>query len=110
MNLRQKIFARDTACWHCGTQDGLVLHHRANRGMGGSKAQDQAANLILVCQAYNFAMESDPKVAELARERGHKLSRYTGYDTPILDVPQGIWFILTNDGGKVRSKPLHFRN
>lgn len=78
--------------------------------MGGSKAQDQAANLILVCQAYNFAMESDPKVAKLARERGHKLSRYTGYDTPILDVPQGIWFILTNDGGKVRSKPLHFRN
>jgi hypothetical protein len=78
--------------------------------MGGSKEQDRADNLILVCAEYNLAMESNSKVAELARERGHKLSRYAGYDTPILDVTQGIWFILTNDGRKVRSQPLHFRN
>lgn len=55
-------------------------------------------------------MESDSQIAQLARERGHKLSRYEGYDTPILDVPQGIWFILTNDGRKVKSQPLHFKN
>ena len=110
MKLRDLIHARDKHCWHCGRWDDLVIHHRANRGMGGSKAQDRADNLVLVCQEYNFAMESDNQIAKLARERGHKLSRYEGYDTPILDVPQGIWFILTNDGRKVKSQPLHFRN
>ena len=78
--------------------------------MGGSKLLDRADNLVLVCAAYNFAMEADAKVARLARERGHKLGSWDGFDTPILDVPQGIWFILTSDGRKVRGQPLHFRN
>ena len=109
-NVRDQVKARDSHCWHCGAYDDLQVHHRQNRGMGGSKLLDRADNLVLVCAAYNYAMESSAEVAKLARERGHKLGSWDGFDTPILDVPMGIWFILTSDGRKVRGQPLHFRN
>ena len=48
--------------------------------------------------------------AKLARQRGHKLGSWDGFDTPILDVPTGNWFILTSDGRKVKGLPKHFRN
>ena len=110
-NIRDQVKARDTHCWHCGTTDDLQVHHRQNRGMGGrGKLLDRTDNLVLVCAAYNYAMESNAEVAKLARERGHKLGSWDGFDTPILDVPTGIWFILTSDGRKVKGLPRHFRN
>lgn len=37
--------------------EGNVLHHRANRGAGGSKVLDHPANLVLVCSRCNGAAE-----------------------------------------------------
>lgn len=104
----QAVKERDAWCWHCGTETELVLHHRRNRGMGGSIKLDRQDNLIRVCSRYNFEMESNPKIAAEARERGHKLGSWDGFDTPILDVALGKWFILTNDGRKVPSGPPMF--
>ena len=110
MNARELVNERDLYCWHCGTTEGLQTHHRRNRGMGGSKILDTPDNLIRVCAAYNFAMESDSRVANQARDRGHKLGQWGSFDTPILDVTRGIWFILTSDGRKVQGEPIHYRH
>ena len=109
-SIRNLIYDRDKSCWHCGAWENLQVHHRRNRGFGGSKLLDRADNLILVCAAYNYAMESDADIAKLAKERGHKLGSWDGFDTPILDVPMGIWYTLTSDGRKVKGLPKHFRN
>lgn len=37
--------------------EGNVLHHRANRGAGGSRLLDHPANLVLVCSLCNGAAE-----------------------------------------------------
>lgn len=78
--LRKLIQARDEACWHCGREDNLVIHHRANRGQGGSPSQDRASNCILVCNEFNISMESYLPHAREARDRGIKISRY---DSPL---------------------------
>jgi len=106
--LVQTIIGRDAWCWHCGTDTGLVIHHRKNRGMGGSKKLDRADNLIRVCAGYNFAMESDPDIAEDAREKKHKLGSWDGFDTPLFDNGLGAWFILTEKGEKLPSQPPQF--
>jgi len=74
--------------------------------MGGSKQLDIPENLIRICATYNYAMESDHETARRARERGHKLSQWQDFDTPILDVTRGQWFRLTRDGRKIQIGPL----
>lgn len=75
-------------------------HHRANRGMGGSKARDVPANIIVVCQL-NGLMESDAKTARLAIEYGWKLKTS---DDPlkkaVYDAYLGVWWMLDNEYGK----------
>lgn len=95
------IHERDHACWHCGTEETLVIHHRRNRGQGGSKILDTLDNLILVCARYNSEMESVSSVAESARELGHKLSRFERRNPPAFDNSTGIWFTLTEAGEKL---------
>jgi len=74
--LRELVWHRDAGrCWHCGTTDDLVIHHRANRGMGGSKFLDRPSNCILICNRFNFLMESDLPAARLARDRGLKIKK-----------------------------------
>lgn len=75
--MRSLIFKRDNGqCWHCGTEENLVVHHRINRGSGGSKLLDRYSNLILICSEFNVSMESYlPDVRE-AKNRGIKVSRY----------------------------------
>lgn len=48
---RALILERDQGCVVCGREDGLNIHHRAPRGMGGSKAPwvNRASNGITVC-------------------------------------------------------------
>ena len=102
------IKERDVWCWHCGAEDGLQIHHRRNKGMGGSVKLDRADNLIRVCAWLNYQMEQNAQVANDARDHGWKLGSWDGFDTPVFDKPLGAWFILTSDGRKVPSGPPSF--
>ena len=98
---RKKIFDRDEGvCWHCGKEDDLTIHHRQNRGMGGSKLLDRYSNLILMCVEYNFLMEADLDVVREALERGLKVRRHQ----PALFVPlrrfDGSEWLLDDFGKK----------
>jgi hypothetical protein len=66
-SIRKQLEARDPWCWHCGEHNDLVIHHRRNRGMGGTKGKQAEItngfqNLLRVCQRYNFEMESNATV------------------------------------------------
>ena len=101
----KKLRERDDHCWDCGATDNLVPHHRANRGMGGSKVLDNLQNVILVCAEYNGLMESDAAVANEARDLGHKLSKFISPAEPVFDKPLIRWFYLDSNGGKVKTEP-----
>jgi hypothetical protein len=104
----RKLRARDSWCWHCGTEQGLVPHHRANRGFGGSKALDTLQNVILVCSEFNGRMESDAAVAEWARDLGMKLSKFASPSAPVFDNWAKKWYQLDEKGNKVESDPPSF--
>lgn len=75
-----------------------------NRGMGGSKLLDRLDNLALVCSFWNGQMESDAQSAQLARQYGHKLSKWQSFDEPIFDIFYGHWYVLKENGEKVFEK------
>jgi len=92
-------------CWHCGT-DQTVVHHRANRKMGGdrtkAKVADRPSNLLTICPEYNFLMESDLNVIREAREKGWKLRMgQMSTDTPVYRF-DGTWWWLTDLGKAFR--------
>jgi len=94
----QKFIDRDKSCWHCGATDGLIPHHRINRGMGGSKARHTPSNIIVMCAEINLLMESDPQVARKARRNGWKLESWR--DTTAAPVYRnGAWFRLDDRFG-----------
>lgn len=101
----KKLRTRDEYCWHCGTTETLVFHHRANRGAGGSKVLDTLQNVILVCARFNGEMESDANVANWARDLGMKLSRYSSPAEPVFDNYAKVWFRLDAKGGKEETEP-----
>lgn len=80
-------------------------HHRANRGMGGSKIADNLQNVILVCQEYNGLMESDANVANQARDLGHKLSKFLSTSEPVFDNFSKRWYLLDTKGNKHETEP-----
>jgi hypothetical protein len=106
--LIRKLRARDPYCVHCGLDRDLVPHHRRNRAMGGSKILDRLDNLLMVCAAYNGAMESDAAIAGQARDLGHKLSSWQTFDSPVFDKVAGLWFVLTSDGRKEATEPPQY--
>jgi 5-methylcytosine-specific restriction endonuclease McrA len=101
MKLRKLILQRDLYCWHCGDMDTLVVHHRKNRGMGGSKLLDVPENLMAVCSRYNGEMESNHLVANQARAWNHKLPLWEDLGLPVFDGVGFRWWILLPDGSKV---------
>lgn len=94
------VQARDEHCWHCGTTEDLVPHHRINRGMGGSKLLDTPDNLLMICALWNGLMESSAVDAASARGWGHKLAVWEQLDTFVFDRAVFEWFVLLPDGGK----------
>jgi hypothetical protein len=63
--------------------------------MGGSKARDEPANVIVMCSMVNGLMESDPIMAEMAREFGWKLESWQNpVDVPIFEATSGVWYFL----------------
>jgi hypothetical protein len=101
MNGRQfaLYLARDLHC-PCGCmgfEDTFVPQHRINRGMGGSRILDRPANVLVMCSAQNFLIESDADAAEAARQYGWKLSRWqTPEDEPFYDLATGTWNLIDN--------------
>ena len=102
---RNLILERDPHCYHCGQSEDLVIHHRRNKGMGGSKLLDTPDNLMAVCSRYNGEMESVAGVAAQARQWGHKLPVWVSLNEPVFDVAGGWWFLLP-DGSRVESPSL----
>lgn len=91
----RKFLDRDGGCWHCGDAETAIPHHRANRGMGGSKARDEASNVIVMCSRINGLMESDPIVAQMAREWGWKLESWQiPAEVPVYNSFTGKWFFV----------------
>jgi hypothetical protein len=76
--------------------------------MGGSKSKELRGypNLILVCAIYNGQMESDSRIAQRARDYGHKLSSWDNTDDPVFDVAEQQWYVLDEKGNKkITSEP-----
>lgn len=109
MNQREfrRYLERDGGkCLHCGTTEGLVPQHRANRGMGGSKMRNLPSNIIVLCSAVNGDIESDPDLASKARAYGWKLRPFDDPTmTPVYDVTAQGWFLLDDYYGREATQP-----
>lgn len=103
-SLLKLIRERDLWCWHCGSEDDLVPHHRKNRGMGGAKSVasllNDPRNVILVCARYNGLMESDANTAGEAREFNHKVRTLRQLEEPVYDAYKGVYYLLDEQGRK----------
>lgn len=99
-SIRKQVLARDPYCFHCGESNDLVVHHRRNRGHGGSKLLDQPEWLMAVCPLWNGLMESDATAATTARNFGHKLRSWQNHSLPVFDVVSQLWYVFDTNGGK----------
>lgn len=96
----EKYLTRDGSCVHCGETETVAPHHRANRGMGGSRLRDNPANIIVMCSIFNGMMESDETSAHLARLYGWKLRPWENpAETPLWHTGSRTWRLLQDDGG-----------
>jgi hypothetical protein len=94
----QRFIDRDGGCVHCGRTDTLVPHHRANRGMGGSKDRDVPSNIVTMCAEFNGLMESKSNPAQLALMKGWKCRTWDKpIDVPVFNVIHGVWFLLDDE-------------
>ena len=101
----EKILKRDgSRCIHCGSTEGLVPHHRMNRGMGGSKALETPSNVLTMCSLFNSAMESEGSAQAWAIRNGWKLVRVNPNlvgevlrHAAVWDYNTGKWFALKDD-------------
>jgi hypothetical protein len=92
-----KFLDRDKCCSHCGiTGETLIPQHRANRGMGGSKALDRPSNIIVLCSTANFMLESNARFAHMGRVFGWKLERHQVPEFTPVYMGDG-WWLLDND-------------
>jgi hypothetical protein len=73
--------------------------------MGSYKALDTLQNVIMVCAAYNGLMESDARIADEARDLGHKLSKFASPTAPVFDNYTKRWYELDAKGNKFESEP-----
>jgi len=93
--------------WHFAgacNPDTLVPHHRANRGMGGSKSKDRISNLVWLCSSMNGLVESDPDYAEAARKRGIKISSHDDPSHVLIQHAVHGRVLLDDFGGVTREE------
>lgn len=90
--------ARDGGCVHCGETEAVAPNHRANRGMGGSKARDVPSNIVVLCSSLNGLIESDDRWARVAKEYGWKLETWQNpAEIPVHDFQTREWYLLNDD-------------
>jgi hypothetical protein len=102
----KKLLARDRHCLHCGLDDDtLIPQHRINRQMGGAgtaSKRNRPSNLIVICSAFNTAMESNADAAQEARARGWKLDSWQDpVFEPVWDATHSLWLMLDDEFGSV---------
>lgn len=98
----QRYLDRDKGCVHCGDVETAVPHHRANRGMGGSKVRDVPSNIIAICAHFNGLMESDSVSAAYAKRKGWKLESWESpAETPVYNSNLRAW-VLIDDSYKAQ--------
>ncbi|MGO1547990.1 hypothetical protein [Microbacterium gubbeenense] len=73
--------------------------------MGGSKARNRLSNGVLLDSLINGLIESDPELAQEARDRGIKISQHTDPCLIPVDFPDGRYW-LTDDGRRVRDDEI----
>lgn len=84
--------------------EGNVLHHRANRGHGGSKVLDDPANLVLVCHRCNGDAEDAHAIVradlihrglrvEKAATNERTLAR--ARETPVEALDGDRWYLIS---------------
>lgn len=107
---REQIYNRDGGrCVACGGIHMLTIHHRVNRGSGGSKLFDGSEYLLTVCNPCNGSFEASAEVAEMARKLGYKLPRNANPPIDPTQVPVyyqylSKWYQLDTKGEK---KEIH---
>lgn len=90
-------------CWHCWEEEAVGVQHRCAKGMGGSRALERLSNGIVLCNAFNVAMEQDDSVAAYAVAYGYKVPRWIDPATvPVYDAHTGFWWLLDDGGGRRR--------
>lgn len=84
--------------------EGNVLHHRANRGSGGSRVLDHPAVLVLVCSLCNGAAEDAGSMLRLDLiERGLRVEKAATNAqtlervkaTPVETLDGERWFLIS---------------
>ncbi|WP_076124814.1 HNH endonuclease [Mycobacterium sp. IS-836] len=93
------VIERDKSCVMCSVADALDVHHRINRGAGGSARPEISfgmANLIALCRR-DHSWVTDNTVE--ARERGGWCLLRTDSPEASPVLWHGAWKLLTVDGG-----------
>lgn len=84
--------------------EGNVLHHRANRGAGGSRILDHPAVLVLVCSLCNSRAEDAHAIVRMDLiERGLRVEKAAtnaatlerAKRTPVEYLTGQMWFLIS---------------
>ena len=106
--LKAQVRARDGEdCIICGLP-GTDVHHRAGRGMGGSKAANRVGACLTVCRRHNNLMETDAAFMREAYRLGWKVKRHgvrPPEDVAVWYPLEEAWCLLGDDGARVRLAP-----
>jgi hypothetical protein len=93
------LFRDGDKCAMCGRR-ARTANHRANRGAGGFRAANVLSNGCALCHECNGLIESDGPLADRARDRGVKISKWSDpRAVPFLSPLWGCLVLLDDDGG-----------
>ena len=95
---RQALLRDYHRCQYCGQHDGLDVHHRRARGMGGTQTKDRLSNLVTLCRRCHDHIEAYP---DQARALGYRLDWDQDPATSQIKAMTAnghAWWLLNDDG------------